>query len=72
MEAVQLAAMAWLGLQALFGLVAGAMWVAKQEAPSPSSNVCYQELAPDGPAVCPRDFTRFTLPEPGEERMVRR
>jgi hypothetical protein len=35
--------------------------------------MCYQELAPpEDVAVCPRDFTTFTLPAPDDHLMVRR
>lgn len=70
MEAWQLALLAWYGLNLLIGLVAGGVALAK---PAEAAKMCYQQLAPEGgPAVCPRDFTAFTMPEPDDHFMVRR
>jgi hypothetical protein len=70
MEALQLAWIAYEGLKLLIILIAGGAALAK---PVESARICYQELAPpEGVAVCPRDFTRFTLPAADDHLMVRR
>ena len=69
MEAVKLAEAAFMGLQLLWGLMGvGVAATRADQAP------CYQELARDGvgSAVCPRDFTEFSLPDPDAHWMVRR
>lgn len=42
--------------------------------PIEQAKMCYQALARDGvgAAICPRDFTSFTMPMPDEHWMVRR
>lgn len=71
MEALQLAWIAHEGLKLLIALIAGGAALAK---PVESARICYQELAPpeEGAAVCPRDFTTFTLPAADDHLMVRR
>lgn len=68
MEALRLVEAIWLGLRFLSSLGGSAA----AALPADPAKMCYQELAPDGvgAAVCPREFTRFTLPESGW--MVRR
>jgi hypothetical protein len=64
--------LAYYGLGLLIALIAGGVALTKTT-PTEAARICYQELAQDGAAaVCPRDFTAFTMPDNGEHLMVRR
>jgi len=77
MEAAQVALLAYYGLGFLITLITGGVEAAKAKLADPvavvePAPVCFfQESVHPGPAVCLRDFTAFTLPEPDAHWAVR-